>query len=436
MPSRLRLAPLDTADAILNLKSSFLNLKSFNEIKSTPGDLSKLPFDLIHQIFSEFVFDTDSETYLADRVNLLKVNKFFNILIEHPFYFTLFVNKYKDSYRFPNFNFALRAGDRTTAFQLPHDITDELMDSVIEKCPNLEKIYWYGTDVFKFLDKLVGLKKLKKINTRWIGSEGKIDKFSTLLQFTHLTELNLGRGKGDPEDFKNLWNKINQLQQLEKLSFFEMGASNDPINLFMLTPLTHLRKLALTKRHIDLEPSKNPFKSLTQLEKLNMAACIINDEFIQSMTVLKNLKSLNLKSCPITGVGLRALKELNNLQELSFGSASITNDDIQHISGLTQLTCLDLDGNEKITDNCFKTLSNLTKLKRMSLEGCFLISKEGLKIIATKFKNLTWLNIYNTSLKSRQCSMFTSFANLMIRERPRSITNIGVICIHEIKNFD
>lgn len=436
MPKRLCITPIDTNSQI---KMHSWPEKATNNL----GTLNKLPFELINKIFSEFIFKahskvltSDVRTYVNYRTTLLKVSKFFNQFMNHPVFIASFIYKYQNTYGFPFSQFGWIAGEMTTTLMIPQTVTDKLVNSFINKCPNVEHLSWQkGIDVFKHLDKFTQLKKLRGIKIGWFKDEKETDKLPTFLKFTHLVELSISGGEGDPENFKKFWSMINQFKNLEILSLNDFGTvlpqHDYSIDLFGLASLSKLKKLVFAKRSFDLEPPKNPFRFLTNLEKLNISVCNINDKFMEPMGELTKLRSLFLRSCPITGKSLLTLKKLINLQKLVFGSSSITDNDIKEIGGLTKLTDLGLDENTQITDNCFQHLSQLKNLKTLSIHKCTLITIVGLTRIAVTFQNLTFLDLSSTSLQIRQCLMFTSFEELRIAEGRRGAINHRMITIKQ-----
>ena len=160
-------------------------------------------------------------------------------------------------------------------------------------------------------------------------------------------------------------------------------APNDPLTQQAILALTRLRYLgpdlndtekiadltgleyALNLEHLDLYAhlisDLRPLAGLVKLRSLWLAGNKIAN--IRSLTNLP-LEELDLGGNPINDFA--PLAELTSLTRLAFWGNGLGNSDLSIITGLTQLTQLDLRGN-KISD--ISSLRKLVNLKKLQLEG-------------------------------------------------------------------
>ena len=116
-------------------------------------------------------------------------------------------------------------------------------------------------------------------------------------------------------------------------------------------------------------------KSLGQLhnlEKLELMASGVNDEFLANLKNLKKLTHLDISSTRVTGNGLEHLKELKALEYLELSHNDLIDDDgLAHLSRLTKLKYLNLgcEENYLISDAGCVHLKDLTELKQLDLAG-------------------------------------------------------------------
>ena len=82
---------------------------------------------------------------------------------------------------------------------------------------------------------------------------------------------------------------------------------------------------------------------------------------------LKKVERLNLEYKNITDIG--PVRALTNLYFLNISGMRLTDDQLQHLSGLTNLDLLALDGNPDLTGANLNELADLKKLRTLVLHG-------------------------------------------------------------------
>ncbi|MFN0108142.1 MAG: leucine-rich repeat domain-containing protein [Blastocatellia bacterium] len=131
--------------------------------------------------------------------------------------------------------------------------------------------------------------------------------------------------------------------------------------------------------------------NVTTLESIDVGFAQITDVGLDRLTPLVNLKELVVGGNKLTDVGLQALRQLPGLTSLSMGGSqrtdsglwtiSLTEQGLDSITTLKELRELRLDG-MPVTARWLEKLKPLTKLERLSLQGCKRMGDDAVPILA------------------------------------------------------
>lgn len=157
-------------------------------------------------------------------------------------------------------------------------------------------------------------------------------------------------------------------------------------------------------------------KGWKKLQRLNMRGTRITDSTLEHAASVPTLQALDVGFAQVTDVGLDHLASLTNLKELSIGGNKLTDAGLQSLRYLTALTHLDLAGMQRtdsglwsvsLTDlgvgaiatlkelrhlkldglpvsaRWLERLKVLTKLERLSLQGCTRVGDDAAAVIAS-----------------------------------------------------
>lgn len=156
-------------------------------------------------------------------------------------------------------------------------------------------------------------------------------------------------------------------------------------------------------------------KGWKKLQRLNVRGTRITDSTLEHAASVPTLMALDVGYAQVTDVGLDHLATLTNLKELAIGGNKITDAGLQSLRYLTGLTHLDLTGMQRtdsglwsvsLTDlgvgaiatlkemrhlkldglpvsaRWLERLKGLTKLERLSLQGCTRVGDDAATVIA------------------------------------------------------
>ena len=135
------------------------------------------------------------------------------------------------------------------------------------------------------------------------------------------------------------------------------------------------------------------FNELKQLTLMNRKQ--ITDDGLRHLSGLTDLEVLALNGTNVGGAGLSNLRQCRKLKGLPMNNAPITDIGLSHIAHLDNLEWLQLSGT-KITDDGLSHLSGLTGLESLELRDTE-ISDAGLKHLST-LKSLKKLLIRGTNI--------------------------------------
>lgn len=157
-------------------------------------------------------------------------------------------------------------------------------------------------------------------------------------------------------------------------------------------------------------------KGWKKLQRLNVRGTRITDSTLEHAASAPSLMALDVGYAQVTDVGLDHLATLTNLKELSVGGNKITDAGLQSLRYLTGLTHLDLTGMQRtdsglwsvsltelgvgaiatlkelrylkldglpVSSRWLERLKVLTKLERLSLQGCTRVGDDAAAVIAS-----------------------------------------------------
>ncbi len=131
--------------------------------------------------------------------------------------------------------------------------------------------------------------------------------------------------------------------------------------------------------------------NVTTLEAIDVGFAQITDVGLDRLTPLVNLKELVIGGNKLTDIGLQALRQLPSLTHLSLGGSqrtdsglwtiSLTEQGLDSIITLKDLRELRLDG-MPVTVRWLEKLKTLTKLERLSLQGCKRVGDDAAPVLS------------------------------------------------------
>ena len=218
------------------------------------------------------------------------------------------------------------------------------------------------------LSELTGLTRLNLKNT-------KIDDLTYLSGLTELTYLDL-------DGCTNVY-QLPSMSELKNLSYLNLSYTEitDLTPLFAVPDLTDLRMCGTVITNLDT------LSALKKLNRLDLSRTEITD--LTSLSELTELTDLDLHYCQGT-IDLSVLSGLNNLTQLNLGGTEATS--LAALAGFTNLNKLDLS---RIEINDLTPLSKLTNLVDLNLYLCTLNCDPS---PLANLKNLTVLNLSSTEI--------------------------------------
>lgn len=242
-----------------------------------------------------------------------------------------------------------------------------------------------------------------------IGCED-LETLSSISTFTNLTELRLVPGLNLND------NDLDTISHFTKLTALQLFNSCRMTNagFIKISNLTNLTTLDLL-----VEP---------------LCTCLIKDSGLASFSNLINLETLRLSHSGIADGGLKTISKYTNLTNLCLRSCFAT-EDISLISNLTKLRKLDLNGcGVKDTE-----LSNFSKLKNLidlDLSYCN-VTDNGLASLS-HLTNLEELSLaYCNRVTNQSLTFFSSLINLKtFMKYGTKITNKAIFDSQMVKNID
>lgn len=288
-----------------------------------------------------------------------------------------------------------------------------------------------------------------KISDQGLGSIGEL---------TNLIDLRIGWGTSDEEEVTDAGLKhLSGLTRLETLSLWGRKNISDA-GLVNLTQLKNIRSLTLYGHGQITDDGMVHIAELSRLQTLNIPGKI-SDEGIAHLSALKNLEFVSIGRSRTTLCGLFQLSKIKTFTDalraakvpftedddghivsLRLSLVKLTNGCMEHLSELTELRSLELNGTE-IKDADLVHLAPLAKLE--SLDLCCDLGGAGLKAL-DHLQNLKTLKIGKrfifvtdlaaiSSLKNLEHLKLTSFQYLY--DRSRGITKGALRNLSTLKNL-
>lgn len=167
-----------------------------------------------------------------------------------------------------------------------------------------------------------------------------------------------------------------------------------PATMTLLTKIPSLESLLLDTSVL----GDTTFDALAQMPKLStvfMDRYAPTDEYLPELKKLPHLTALQInleepESMPKLG-------ELKNLEVLQLGGAGITDESLAHLAALSKLKALDLSSSYNVKGTGLAKLSGLKDLTRLNLQECEEINDGAVDAIC-QLKSLKNLNILFTSI--------------------------------------
>jgi len=212
--------------------------------------------------------------------------------------------------------------------------------------------------------------KITQLTLNEINTDEDVIKF--ISDFSEVEYLNVFEGHyPDNLDYSSLTN----FKKLEDVDiYYESSALLLFKNIISIKTIYLLELLTLNQKEIDA------LLSLTNLKEIDMTYTSFDTGYDYSS--MKNLK--NLETLKIHGPSsLDPIKEVKSLKTLEItGNRSVNDEDIENISGLSELKSLKIDV-RKISAKDFSPLKKLKKLSKLEIEdGCDKVPEE-LKSLCT-----------------------------------------------------
>ena len=136
-------------------------------------------------------------------------------------------------------------------------------------------------------------------------------------------------------------------------------SSVDDQGLIHLGSLDRLERISLRQTRIEGWGLKELPKSIRSLD---LSDTKVSDEALQSIKKITALRALNLSYTHAGGQSVSYVKDIRTLEELHLSKCKgVTDKEIEYLSGLNNLTILDLSGTS-VSNACIKHLSGLADL--------------------------------------------------------------------------
>ena len=188
---------------------------------------------------------------------------------------------------------------------------------------------------------------------------------------------------GQKVDHK-VYNVFTAIKKATEITELDLSGSKEILGIEPLYELTKLRSLNISNTGIS---SLFPIRNLTTLETLNCSNTIIDD--VSPLRYSSNLTELNISQTNVLDVDvIEGFKKLK-----VFAADHIQKDSLEIIASCKSLQSLSLESNKKVNDLQF--LSGLTQLKYLNLKGTSIADISTLG----ELTNIEELNISNTKVE-------------------------------------
>ena len=196
---------------------------------------------------------------------------------------------------------------------------------------------------------------------------------------------------------------LRPLQDMHNLKGLDL-AGNDGLTGYDLKTIGQLKKLEKLNIRMWGTISQEDLRSFGQsveLKELFLGGPTITDGQMKALEVFSKLRVLELNLCDITNEGLKSLGQITKLQRLSLDRCyKITGSGLDMLAKLPELRELSLYRCRKVDNTALKNISRATKLENLNLMGCTKIQSDNDKFKPLiKCKNLKYLNLRGTPCK-------------------------------------
>jgi plastocyanin len=203
-------------------------------------------------------------------------------------------------------------------------------------------------------------------------------------------EISVGEAKAQTKiNYRGRINDISGIEYFTNLETFILWGYNDHPGITDISPLSNLTHLSVLELNGNSVESLTPLKNLTNLRKLSLERNKVNNIDLVNLSGLANLTHLNLCRTDISNIS--SLSGLTNLTHLDLESNNVT--DITPIHTLTNLTELHLGWNG-ISD--ISGIKRLFNLKTLYLDNNKITNIEDL----SDLQNLEFLHLSGNSIGS------------------------------------
>lgn len=160
----------------------------------------------------------------------------------------------------------------------------------------------------------------------------------------------------------------------------------------------------------------------------------VTDANLEHLTGLTQLTVLSLDGTKVSDAGLKHFNRSTHLLNLDLSNTAVTDAGIEELRGLKELQELDLS-NTRITDAGLGLLAGFPQLSRLSLEGCK-ITDAGLKRLRT-LTQLDSLNLNSTQITDSGLEQLKALRHLRtLALAGTSITDRGLERLKGLKNLE
>lgn len=247
--------------------------------------------------------------------------------------------------------------------------TDDALIKISNNCDQIDEIELSECSrlTFNALEKLIiQHKKIRKINLSGLNFLKKLEIKFVLENLENLEELDLSNNMSLTDlCLKDI--NISKYTQLKKLKLGRCKIEDN--GLKEIAMLKNLEELDLSENCISENGLRQLVGKLNKLQSLNCSSCMkIRDHEVKEIAKLKSLRKLNLDNIPfITFEGLKEIAKLNNLEDLT----------IVFSGGLSPNPSIAL-----------KELHKITSLKKLKFGGYNPLTEKGTREFLKHFQNL------------------------------------------------